>query len=185
MLGRDGIAGLICLAISIFMLYLSLGLPPALMVPIGPAFYPRVVLGLMAALSLVVIADDLLGRRRQATGEAPPATAARAPTAAPTAAEVAQAVRATTSSVAGGANYRLVLLTFILFGVYVLVLPWLGFRIATFLFVGALQITLEWPRSAWRWVLMLVIAVSTAVVCHFVFENYLSVLLPRGRWTGM
>ena len=181
MLGRDGIAGLICLAISIFMLYLTLGLPPALMVPIGPAFYPRVVLGLMAALSLVLIADDLLGRRRQAASEAPPATPARAPTAA----KVAQAVQATSSSVAGGANYRLVLLTFVLFGLYVLVLPWLGFRIATFLFVGALQITLEWPRSPWRWVLVLVIAVSTAVVCHFVFENYLSVLLPRGRWTGM
>jgi hypothetical protein len=29
-----------------------------------------------------------------------------------------------------------------------------------------------------------VIALATAVATYFVFERYLSVLLPRGRWTG-
>jgi hypothetical protein len=82
-------------------------------------------------------------------------------------------------------NYALVLATFVVFGVYVALLPLLGFRVATVLFVTALQITLEWPRSWRRWLLVLVIAIGTTVICDLAFERYLSVLLPRGRWTGM
>jgi hypothetical protein len=79
----------------------------------------------------------------------------------------------------------LVLATFVLFGCYVMLLPELGFRIATFLFVGALQITLEWPRSWKHWLLVLAVAIGTMIACQLVFEDYLSVLLPRGRWSGL
>jgi hypothetical protein len=82
-------------------------------------------------------------------------------------------------------NYRLVLATFIEFGLYILVLPPLGFRIATFLFVLSLQVTLEWPRSARHWALAVVIAAATSIVCYLVFQDYLSVLLPRGTWSNM
>ncbi|MGB7259603.1 MAG: tripartite tricarboxylate transporter TctB family protein, partial [Pseudolabrys sp.] len=68
---------------------------------------------------------------------------------------------------------------------YIALLPGLGFRISTFLFVLALQVTLEWPRSARHWLLAIAVAVATAAICHFVFEGYLSVLLPRGTWSGM
>jgi hypothetical protein len=47
MMSRDGISGLVCLAISIALLTQTFGLPPATIVPIGPAFYPRVVLFLL------------------------------------------------------------------------------------------------------------------------------------------
>jgi hypothetical protein len=30
-----------------------------------------------------------------------------------------------------------------------------------------------------------VLAFLTAAVTYFVFERYLSVLMPRGRWTGL
>jgi hypothetical protein len=78
-----------------------------------------------------------------------------------------------------------VLTTFILFGLYIALMPKVGFRISTFLFVLALQITLEWPKSPTRWLLAVAVAVATAAVCHFVFEDYLQVLLPRGTWSGM
>jgi hypothetical protein len=78
-----------------------------------------------------------------------------------------------------------VLLTFILFGLYVFLLPGLGFRIATFLFVIALEVSLEWPRSPKHWLLAIVVAVATSWACHLVFEDYLSVLLPRGTWSGL
>src|SRR5579885_139355 len=147
MLGRDGIAGLICLAVSIFLLYLTLGLPPAVMVPIGPAFYPRLVLSLLALLSVILVGLDLrqarLARGTPAAGQAP--------------------------------NYRLVLATFIEFGLYIALLPPFGFRIATFLFVLALQVTLEWPQSGKRWMLAIGVAAATSIVCHLVFEDYLSV----------
>jgi hypothetical protein len=159
-LSRDSASGLICLAISLAMLGLTLRLPPAAMVPIGPAFYPRVVLSLLALLSAILIVIDVRA------GRAP------APASAPTPVGLAP-------------NYRLVLLTFIEFGLYIVILPGLGFRISTVLFVLALQVTLEWPENTKRWVLALLIAAGTSAVCHLVFENYLSVLLPRGTWSGM
>jgi hypothetical protein len=82
-------------------------------------------------------------------------------------------------------NYRLVLATFILFGLYIALMPKVGFRISTFLFVLALQVTLEWPKTSKRWLLALAVAVGTSWACHFVFDTYLQVLLPRGTWSGM
>ena len=204
-LTRDGIAGLVCLAISIVLLFLTVDLPPAVMVPIGPAFYPRVVLILLAFLSLILLAGELRGRPRRTAAAVPDAAAARAAAATPANATPASATPASappnpvapdlpapnvaTPAASPAAterpNYRLVLATFVLFGVYVVILPWVGFRIATFLFVAALQPTLEWPRSRQRWLLVVAVAIATALACHFIFEDYLSVLLPRGRWSGM
>ncbi|MGB7259408.1 MAG: hypothetical protein WBD48_15145, partial [Pseudolabrys sp.] len=64
MLSRDGISGLVCLAIGIGLLLQTIGLPPAVMVPIGPAFYPRVVLGLMLFLSVLLIVLDFRAMRQ-------------------------------------------------------------------------------------------------------------------------
>jgi hypothetical protein len=180
--GRDAIAGLVCLAISIWLLVLTIGLPPAIMVPLGPAVYPRIVLGITALLSLMLIAGDLLRHRRSGAPTAPSAVRAGEAVAAPTA--EAESLRAGPTPTTKP-NYALVFATFALFGSYVLLLPWLGFRIATFLFVVALQPILQWPRSWWHWLLVLAVAVATTLVCFYVFEDYLAVLLPRGHWTGM
>jgi putative tricarboxylic transport membrane protein len=156
MLGREGIAGLVFLILSLGMLVLTRGLPESPMVPVGPAFYPRIVLGLMAGLSLLLVVFDWrAGRRGRPAG----------------------------AKAAAAANYRLVVVTFTTFIVYIVLLPLLGFRIATFLFVGGLQALLEPPRNARRWALVLAIAFVTTVLTYFAFEQYLSVLLPRGRWT--
>lgn len=162
MLTRDGVAGLVCLAVSIWFLLLTRGLPPAIMVPIGPAFYPRVVLSILAVLSLVLIGLDILAsaQRRAAAAATPEVAAPRS-------------------------NYLLVLATFVEFGLYIALLPELGFRIATFLFVLALQLTLEWPRSWKRWTIAVIVAIATPLICHLVFEDYLSVILPRGSWSGL
>jgi hypothetical protein len=157
-LSRDGIAGLICLAVSVGMLALTWGLPPAVMVSIGPAFYPRVVVSILALLSILLIWMDVAAAPARAA--APPAAASPP------------------------ANYRLVLATFIEFGLYILLLPLIGFRLSTFLFVLALQVTLEWPTSNVRWALVVLIAVAVSIASFYIFEDYLSVLLPRGTWTG-
>jgi hypothetical protein len=84
----------------------------------------------------------------------------------------------------GRRNYGLVLAAFAAFGVYALLLPLLGFRIATLLFVAGLQALLEPPRSSKDWTRLLVVAVATAFVTHLIFERQLGVLLPRGSWTN-
>lgn len=90
---------------------------------------------------------------------------------------------ATRRAPAPAGRYRLVLLTFAVFTGYVLALAPLGYRVATFLFVGVLQSMLQPPRG-WGWGLVVASALATTAITYYVFEGYLSVLLPRGRVTG-
>jgi putative tricarboxylic transport membrane protein len=152
---RDVVAGLLCLALSLWLFALTYGLPRSALVPIGPDFYPRIVLGLTAVLSVAVTAQGVLAARRAPAGGGAPRR-----------------------------NHRLVVLTFLIFGLYVAALPYLGYRIATALFVAAVQLALEPPSSAARWGVLAAIALLTAWVTYVVFERYLLVLPPRGAWTG-
>lgn len=150
-LTRDGIGGLVCLAGSLVLLWASRDVPQPALVPIGPAFYPRIVLGVTAALSAALLAADLWRRA------APPAP---------------------------HVSYRLVLLAFLVFTLYVFLLPWLGYRISTVLFVTTLQATLDPPRRPRGWALAAAMGIASMLVTYYLFERYLSVLLPRGRLTG-
>jgi putative tricarboxylic transport membrane protein len=154
MLGRDGWAGLACLAVSLVLLLATRGLPQSALVPIGPGVYPRFVLGITAVLSVLLVASDFAARGRRA---------ARAP--------------------GPKLNYALVGAAFAVFVLYVLALPYLGFRIATFAFVLGFHALLEPPRGARRWAFALGLALVVALLSWFVFERGLSVLLPRGRWS--
>lgn len=158
---RNGVAGLICLALSIGMLVLTRGLPKSTFVPIGPDFYPRIVLIIMAVLSALMVAADLWQMRAQKA-------------AAETAAESAPEAR----------NYRLVGITFAVFAGYVILLPLVGYRVATFIFMAVLQWALDRPQTKRRWVVLFISALATTLVTYVVFDDYLSVLLPRGKWTG-
>ena len=163
-LSRDGIAGLVILVASLVLFWQTLGLKANAMVPIGPGFYPRIVLGITAFFSLLLLIVDWLEQRR-----APP-EGPGAPVAPVTAAD--------------RPNYTLVALNFALFGAYAMLLPGLGFRIATLLYVGCANVLLAPPRSLRGWAGMLALAAGTAFIAHYVFESQLLVLLPRGRWTG-
>ena len=55
MLSKDAWGGLAVLAASLLLFWLTLGLADNPLVPIGPAFYPRIVLGLTAVLSLGLV----------------------------------------------------------------------------------------------------------------------------------
>jgi len=157
MVGRDGIAALVILVASGVLFALTFGLHANPLVPIGPAFYPRIVLGVTAALAVLLLVVDVVAQRRHPAARPEPA--------------------------AEPLNYRLVLVAFVVFGLYVAALPHLGFRIATLAFVVAFQAVLDPPRTARHWIVVLAIAAATTVVTYFVFERYLSVLLPRGPWT--
>ena len=160
-LGKDGIAGLIGLAVSLGLLPMSFGLPKLPIVPIGPGFYPTIVLVFMAATSAILVVQDVVAQRR-------------AVPAAPEEAQAEQPKRA----------YGLVLAAFVIVAVYIALLPFLGFRIGTALFVAVFQATLERPTTLRQWANQLAVAIGTAAVTYLVFERYLSVILPRGSWTG-
>jgi hypothetical protein len=160
-LTQNVVSGIVCLALSIGMLVLTRGLPQSSFVPVGPDFYPRIVLVIMALLSVLLIVADLWPRGAKGAE----ATAAPAP---------APEKR----------NYRLVGVTYAVFTGYVILLPLIGYRVATFVFVAALQAVFEPPRGARGCVLLMVSGLATALVTYIVFNDYLSVLLPRGHWTG-
>jgi hypothetical protein len=153
-LGRDGWAGLAVLIASLVLFGLTLGLEGNPMVPVGPGFYPRIVLGVTALFAVLLVASDLGGRReaRRAPGPRP--------------------------------DYRMVALSFAVFGLYVGALPYFGFRLATFAYLAASNALLDPPRGARGWGRVAILALAASAVVYFVFERYLLVLLPRGRWTG-
>jgi hypothetical protein len=66
----------------------------------------------------------------------------------------------------------------------VLALPLLGFRVGTAVYVAAANVLLDPPRGARGWARVAVVALATSAVTYGVFEHYLTVLLPRGSWTG-
>jgi putative tricarboxylic transport membrane protein len=150
-LSRDGWAGLAILAASLVLFALTLDLKANALVPIGPGFYPRLVIGLTAALATALVLLDLLSAK--------------------------------TSAPLPKADYVAVMVHFAVFGIYVAALPGLGFRIATLGYVAAANALMAPPRGARQWARVAAIALGTTAATYYVFEHYLSVLLPRGRWT--
>jgi len=151
-LSRDGWGGLAVLAASLLLFWLTLGLKDNPLVPFGPGFYPRIVLGLTILLSLGLVFADLRGKKTESKPEK--------------------------------LNYALVVLQFGAFGLYCAALPLLGFRVATVLYVTAASALLDPPRNARGWLRVAVLAVVTSLATYYIFERYLQVLMPRGRWTG-
>jgi hypothetical protein len=151
-MGRDSGIGLGLLA-ACGLLYWQTGAirtPP--FVPIGPGFYPRIVLVLLAALAVWLILEDLLTRVPRPRTAATPVS---------------------------GPNYRLVVICFLVFGAYVVGLSLLGYLLSTFLFVLGLGWVMgpgthrELPR-------LFAVAAGTTLATHLIFEKYLHVFLPRG-----
>jgi hypothetical protein len=140
------------------LMYWQAGLAPTPpFVPFGPGFYPRVILILLAALSLWLIAESVVGRGRAA----PPRPQAGAGTVRP--------------------NYPLVAGCFAVLGGYVAGLSLLGYFASTFLFVLGLS-WLMGPRRGRELPKLTLVAAGTTLVTYLAFEKYLHVFLPRGLW---
>jgi putative tricarboxylic transport membrane protein len=155
-MGRDGWIGVGLLALSGW-LYANLHkIPTNPLVPIGPAFYPRVILLLTILLSLILVIQGLAADQREKNKQS-------------------------TSSESWLKKYRPTFLAFLVFGLYVLLLPRLGYLLSTVMFVTALQWLLGAP-SLRRLPGSLVVGVGTSLVTYMVFEKYLHVFLPKGTW---
>lgn len=153
-MSRDGWIG-VGLVFFCGWIYANLDKIPANpLVPIGPAFYPRLLLLIIVALSFTLVLQDFVGHR-----------------------EKNKRVRFRDWL----KEYQPVLLSFCLFFLYVLLLPKLGFIFASILFVSSLQWLLGpplWRRLAGS----LLIGIGTAVITYWIFEKYLYVFLPRAAW---
>ena len=149
-LSKDGWSGLAILLASLLLFGLTLGLKDNPLVPIGPGFYPRIVLGVTAVLALAVLVFSFKQEPQQAEA----------------------------------LNYGMVVTMFAVFGLYCGALPYLGFRIATLLYLAATNTLLDFPKNPKGWARVAVVSIVTTVVVYYVFERYLTVLMPRGSWTN-
>lgn len=155
-MSRDGWIG-IGILLGCAWLYGDLkNIPENPFVPVGPAFYPRLLIGLLAGLSLVLVLQHLL-RRKQRSEEKP------------------------VSSAEWRRSYGPTLVSFAAFFLYVLLLPVLGYRASTLLFVAGLHWLLG-PRQWRRLSASLGLGLATSLATYLVFETYLHVFLPRGYW---
>ncbi len=154
-MGRDGWIGIGLLVFS-GLLYSNLGkISDNPFVPIGPSFYPRFLLLLTLLLSLALVVQDVLAHLKQEKKEK--------------------------GAFINWLNYQSTLLSFAVFGAYVLLIPKLGYLLSTILFVTALQWLLGKPL--WRRLPgSLSIGIGTSLTTYVIFEKYLHVLLPRGSW---
>lgn len=154
-MGRDGWIGVGLLVFSGW-LYANLDKIPANpLVPIGPAFYPRFLLLLTLLLSLALVVQDVLAHLKQEKKEK--------------------------GAFINWLNYQSTLLSFAVFGAYVLLIPKLGYLLSTILFVTALQWLLGKPLGR-RLPGSLSIGIGTSLITYVIFEKYLHVFLPRGSW---
>jgi putative tricarboxylic transport membrane protein len=135
-------------------LYWQAGLVPVPpFIPIGPSFYPRVMLIFLAGLAVWLIAEALFKKRAPAPASKKPAGPAP--------------------------NYRRVLWGFLLFLGYVVCLDLIGFVTSTFLFILGLSWAIG-PRNVREIPKLVAVAAGTVLVCYLLFEKYLYVFLPRG-----
>ncbi len=152
-MGRDSAVALGLLLFSGVLYWQAGGIPTPPFVPIGPAFYPRIILVVLAALAVWLILEDLAGRKRQPARPSGPA--------------------------APPLNYHRVVVCFVVFGGYVAGLSLLGYFLATFLFVLGLGWVMG-PRQVGELPKLAGIALGTTLATYLVFEKYLHVFLPRG-----
>ena len=148
---RDAVVGALLAGLSVFLLWQTRTIPHPPFVPLGPAFYPRVVLWTFFGLSVVLLVSGLRAGRPTSRADL----------------------------AAWLARHRLVLAAFALFGLYVFAMPRLGYLLSTMLFTAATQWLLG-RRGVRRLPGVTAVAVGTALVTWLVFERYLYVLLPRG-----
>jgi len=159
-MSRDGIAGLVVLVVSLVLYGLTFRIQANSLVPVSPAFYPRIVLGASAVLALALVAIDVFAQRaRRGVPEVPEPPRTRP-------------------------RYGLVAILFAIFAVYVMALPYLGFRISTVAFLAVMQAVMEFPRTPRRWMVLAAVALAGTLVAYYTFDTYLQVLLPRGLWSG-
>ncbi len=134
-------------------------LPSSRWEPLGAGSFPQLVLAVLMVLNLVMIAINLRAAGAELRRHGP---------------NMGRIVWDSLQS------SGLVIVTFVLFGLYMLSIRQLGFVAATFLFVLVLQLLLG--RRTLRGVaLALVIAGVTAFGVDYIFATYFRVFLPPGQ----
>ncbi len=155
-LNRDSIVAICLLVICGGLAWASLDIREPDYGVLSPAVWPRVIVGVMTVLGVIFLVQSL-----RAGPDAP---------------------REGFGGAAGFYGYwRNVIWCFVLFGAYLIAIPYVGILLGGMAFVFLLLTALGGVRNT---VLHIVIALATVGGMWAVFTFALRVILPRGDWTG-
>ena len=156
-LNRDTLCAIVLLLVSGGLMVASFDIREPNYGQLSPAAWPRVIVGVMALLSLIYLLQSLRQGPDTPDPDAPKGMAEFL------------------------AYWRNVIWVFVLFGAYLLVIPYLGMLVGGMLFVFLLLSAL----GGWRPILLhAAIALISVGGMWTLFTFALRVILPRGEWTG-
>lgn len=149
---KDRIAGLGLLVFCLFFYFQSTFIDVKELTTISAAFFPRLLLGLIATFAVVMLIQSFTKKGKKAKGPQ----------------EKNQ-------------KEGITWLIFALFAVYIYILPFVGFIIASFLFIAMVYlILLPKQGSVKSHVLSLLSLLGITIALSIVFEKLLNVFLPKG-----
>lgn len=143
------------IAVSILLFIEAGNLPASKWEPLGASAFPKIVLGLLAGLSILAAYFDYLKYR----------------------------VLNQKKVNKGLYNQRLVIYLFILLICYLGATPFLGFRIATFIFLVCAQLLLG-PKNVKTYVIIFMVSLLFSFGIYELFAQAFDIYLPRSSWSN-
>jgi hypothetical protein len=163
---EDKIIGIILIVFSAFMYSQTLDFPEAVFGTKGAGFFPKILFSLLALAGAALIANAFI-RERKKTGGSPAERKGPAP---PFRDRVGKSL----------SSYSQVILSFTLVFVYIVIMDYLGYMVATLAFM----VTLMWflgPKRRKDIPLILVISCGMTFIIYFAFLELLQIFLPEGN----
>ncbi|HEX6922207.1 MAG TPA: tripartite tricarboxylate transporter TctB family protein [Bacillales bacterium] len=151
---RDCINAVLILAFCGVAYYETLAIPSPVMRKTGAAFFPEIVLPVLALLGLCLLINSIIRMKKEPNE------------------------KLNFSFQKLFVDNKKVLSTFIIFGIYVLALSYIGYFISTILFLLSMYLLLVKKKEK-VWMVSLGYIILTLIV-YFVFKKILLVFLPTG-----
>jgi len=158
-LGGDAVIGLIIVVMSLLLLYNTTGISTPPIVPLGPAFYPQILLALLFIMGMILFISCILKGRSSGDKKS----------------EKKKVLEDERWLI----RYKKIIWGFVFFGLYILFIPIIGFYISTAMVLVILQGILGY-REFKQLPLFFLISIMTTISIYFVFEKYLMIVFPKG-----
>ena len=164
---EDKVIGLILIFFSVFMYVQADRLPPALFGTLGAGFVPKILFIILTICGAVLIAQSLARERKtKASGtDSKKAVSDR------------KGLLIQTKEFLG--NYQYVIFGFMAFLAYVLLMYYLGYTIATLIFLPVIMWILG-PRDKKSVVVITLTTLGVTFIIYYSFLKFLRVFLPEG-----
>ncbi len=164
---EDKVIGLILIAFSIFMYIQAERLPPALFGTLGASFVPKILFIILAGCGTILTIQSLIRDRRLRASKADLPAGDAGPE------------ESRFDAMAFFRHYRYVIFGFLAFLAYVVLMYYLGYLIATLIFMPAFMWILG-PRTKKAALVTALTTLCVTFVIYYSFLKFLKVFLPEG-----